>query len=396
MNPSHSSAAPAPAIAVLLLPLMAVVAIAFLIVGMALPVLPLHVHQALGFSTFVVGLVAGSQSAASFVSRFPAGHYADTRGAKRAVAIGLATASAAGLLYVVSLQLDARPVASVATLIAGRAVLGVAESFVITGALSWGLGLVDASSTGKVIAWMGTAMYAGFAAGAPLGTWLYAGHGFTAVAWATVLGPLPAALLIRGLRPVAARHRETAGLARVVRAIAGPGVGLAFGSLGFGATTTFIALLFAARGWDHAWMAFTGFAAAFIAARALFGHLPDRIGGARIALYCIFVEAAGLLSIWLAPGPGVALAGSLLTGFGYSLVYPGFGVEAVRRTPPAQRGLAMGTYTAFLDLALGIAGPALGLVAGAAGLGAVFAVSAVVVLCGAVVAWRLLPAPADR
>ncbi|MBV8506402.1 MAG: arabinose transporter, partial [Alphaproteobacteria bacterium] len=40
-----------------LLPIMIVVFVGFLIIGMALPVLPLHVHQDLGMSTFVVGLV---------------------------------------------------------------------------------------------------------------------------------------------------------------------------------------------------------------------------------------------------------------------------------------------------------------------------------------------------
>jgi hypothetical protein len=50
----------------------------------------------------------------------------------------------------------------------------------------------------------------------------------------------------------------------------------------------------------------------------------------------------------------------------------------------------MGAYTAFLDLALGIANPVLGLVAGGIGLGAVFLVSALVVACSASVAARLL------
>ena len=86
-----------------LLPIMAVVLIAFLIIGLALPVLPLHVHQGLGLSTFVVGLVAGSQFAASLVSRVWSGHYADSRGAKRAVVAGLLTAVVAGLLYLLSL-----------------------------------------------------------------------------------------------------------------------------------------------------------------------------------------------------------------------------------------------------------------------------------------------------
>ena len=48
---------------------------------------------------------------------------------------------------------------------------------------------------------------------------------------------------------------------------------------------------------------------------------------------------------------------------------------------------------ATLDLALGISGPALGLVAAGAGLGAVFLVSALVVLGGAVIAVRLLRVP---
>lgn len=51
-----------------LLPIMGVVLVAFLVIGLALPVLPLHVHQGLDLGTFVVGLVTGSQFAASLVS----------------------------------------------------------------------------------------------------------------------------------------------------------------------------------------------------------------------------------------------------------------------------------------------------------------------------------------
>ncbi|SRR6266508_1335935 len=47
-----------------LLPIMAAVFFAFLVIGIAMPVLPLHVHQGLGLGTFIVGLVAGSQFAA--------------------------------------------------------------------------------------------------------------------------------------------------------------------------------------------------------------------------------------------------------------------------------------------------------------------------------------------
>ena len=94
----------------------------------------------------------------------------------------------------------------------------------------------------------------------------------------------------------------------------------------------------------------------------------------------MFIEAAGLALIWFASNPVLAAAGAALTGFGYSLVYPGLGVEAVRRAPPQSRGLAMGAYTVFLDVALGFGSPALGLIAGWTGLGSVFLVSAILVL----------------
>src|SRR5262245_13576564 len=82
-----------------LLPIMAAVFMGFIVIGLAIPVLPLHVHQVLGLGTFLVGLVAGSQFAAAILSRVWAGRDADIRGAKHAVITGLFIAAAAGLLY---------------------------------------------------------------------------------------------------------------------------------------------------------------------------------------------------------------------------------------------------------------------------------------------------------
>ncbi len=122
-----------------LLPVMAVVLVAFLVIGVALPALPLHVHLGLGLESFVVGLVTGSQFAASVLSGVWAGSFADTAGSKRAVIVGLVTAVVSGLLYLFSLRFVSRPELSVAILLTGRAVLGGAVSFIITGAVSWGL-----------------------------------------------------------------------------------------------------------------------------------------------------------------------------------------------------------------------------------------------------------------
>src|SRR5690349_13067642 len=116
---TQESVAP-PRAAAALLPIMAVVFLAFLVIGIAMPVLPLHVHDHLGMGTFIVGLVAGSQFAASLLSRPWAGHFSDARGAKRGVVAGLLAAAASGLLYLLSLAFTAAPLVSVAILLLGR------------------------------------------------------------------------------------------------------------------------------------------------------------------------------------------------------------------------------------------------------------------------------------
>lgn len=369
-----------------LLPLMAAVLIAFLVIGAAMPVLPLHVHQGLGFGTFIVGLVAGAQFASALISRLWSGAYADRRGAKRAVQLGLAASAAAGLLYLLSLRFAGTPLASVGILLAGRAVLGAAESFIITGATIWGLARVGSQNAGKVIAWMGTAMFGGFAAGAPLGTALYDAAGFGAVAFLTMLAPLATMGLIAPLQGAAAAPRSGPGILSVLGRIWLPGLGAALSSVGFGAIAAFGSLFFAGQNWMPVWLPFSAYAFALIIARLALGHLPDRIGGARVAILFAVIETIGLAMMGFAANAWIAALGAALTGFGYSLVFPALGVEAVRRAPSGSRGVAMGAYTACLDLALGISGPVLGAIGGHTGLSRVFLISAIIVLCSAGVA----------
>lgn len=240
-----------------LLPIVISVYIGFLIIGMQMPVLPLHLHGTLGQSTLVVGLVIGSQFVAALLSRSWAGNFADIHGAKRAMVIGLLVTAGSGILYLLS-------------------------------------------------------------------------------------------------------------------------------------------LLFTAHSWGNASLAFTALGLAFIAARVAFGHLPDKLGGARVALICVVIEAVGQLFIWRADTASLAYLGAALTGFGYSLAFPGFGVEAVRRAPPQTRSLAMGAYVAFLDVSLGITAPLAGALAGKWGINAVYLASAAAVALSAAVALALLNRGTNR
>ena len=63
----RASSGPAPLF--VLLPAMFVVFVAFLVIGIAMPVLPLFVHQRLGLSTTVVGVVAGLEFVSALLTR---------------------------------------------------------------------------------------------------------------------------------------------------------------------------------------------------------------------------------------------------------------------------------------------------------------------------------------
>ncbi|SIR76130.1 arabinose transporter [Pseudacidovorax sp. RU35E] len=370
-------------------PIMAIVLLSFAVIGMALPVLSLHVRERLGMGPFVVGMISGSQFMASLLCRPWAGGFADRRGGKLAVAIGLGAAAVAGVLYLTSLYLVHLPLVSAAVLLIGRGVLGGAESFIITGALGWGLGMASAQYTGRVIAWVGTAMFAAFAVGAPAGATLYERFGLGAVAVGTMVVPLLTLLvvaLVRSGPPVASERNSPRA---VLSAVWLPGLGLALSCTGFGAIVGFGSLLFVERSWSPVWPVFSSYAVAFILARVALGHLVDRFGGARVALAFLVIEAIGLALLGLGTTQSLALLGAALTGFGFSLVFPGFGVEAVKRVPAANRALAMGIYTAFLDLSLGLASPLMGWFGESAGLPMVFVGVAFAVLSATAIAIKL-------
>lgn len=68
--------------------------------------------------------------------------------------------------------------------------------------------------------------------------------------------------------------------------------------------------------------------------------------------------------------------------------YPGMGLVAIGQASTQSRGAAIGIFSAFLDLSLGISAPAMGAVAAAAGLSAVFVLAAVLALAMVPLAWR--------
>jgi MFS family permease len=345
----------------------------YLTIGIALGVLPGFVQNTLGFDSIIVGLIIGLQSLSTLLTRAYSGKITDTRGAKKSKMSGVILAVIAGIVYVLAVLFQAHPLTALVFLLLARIIHGVGESFLVTGALTWGIGLAGHSNSGKVMTWNGIAMYAGIAIGAPLSIWLSKEYNILPAFILIALLPLISWLSTTKLPsiPVDKDHVRTP-FYKVIGTISGQGLSLAFSSLAFGCIASFIVLFFSQKNWGDASLAFMIFGICYVLTRIFFASFPDKYGGFKIALISLIIEVAGQLLIWTSASKTLAIIGCGLTGIGFSLVFPALGVLAIQKVKPQMRGTALGAYVAFVDLSLGLAGPIAGLIAGWFGYQAVY------------------------
>ena len=364
--------------------------ISFISIGIPLASLPGYIHESLGFSTTVAGIVIGAQYLTTLLCRPLAGRLADERGAKKTVLIGMASVLLSGLLLLASALLDSWSMTSIAVMILSRLVLGFAQSLVGISAISWGISRLGAESTARMISWNGVAAYGGVGIGAPLGVFLTQSLGLWSLGVVTMALAATGLALAwrRGDAPLNPGKRLPFG--KVLWKVAPPGISLALATIGYGTLTAFIALYYDARGWDGAAWCLSAFAFAFIGTRLLFPNLINRVGGYPVAVACLMIEIVGLMMLWLAEAPSVALAGSALTGCGLSLLYPALGVGVVSRVGVHNRSSGLSVFAMFFDLSLGLSGAIMGLVATYIGMQSIFFGAAVVAAAGLGIVWVLL------
>ena len=353
--------------------------ICYLSIGLPLAVLPGYIHYQLGYSTLIAGVVISLQYISTLVSRPHAGRYTDIWGPKKVVSLGIICCMLSGLFTLAAVMLQAIPLLAVSALLIGRVFLGVGESFTATGATLWGIKTVGAIHTSRVISGNGVATYVAMAVGTPLGVMLNSYFGISGFAVVVVLVALIGLIFARTRQDVSVTAGVRAPFHVVVRRIWPYGLGLALGTVGFGVIATFITLYFSAHHWQGAAFTLSLFSIGFICIRLILGNTITRYGGVPVSLVCFVVECLGLLIIWQAPSAWIAGIGAFLTGSGFSLVFPALGVEAVKQVEEQNQGTALGTYSAFLDLALGLTGPVAGWVAGYYALDTLYLLAAVIV-----------------
>lgn len=254
----------------------------------------------------------------------------------------------------------------------------------------WGIGAVGQRHTGRVISWNSVATYGAIAVGAPLGVLLNNLGGLTLVGGFILFAGIGTWRVALRRPAISVSTGRRIPFSAVVGKVWLFGLVLGLGTLGFGVIVivSFITLYFVERGWSGAAFALTLMSCAFVGVRLVLGNVIGRFGGRRVALLYFVVETAGLL-LWAAPVAAIASLGALLTGAGFSLVFPALGVEAMKQVPTPNQGTALGPYCAFLDLALGVAGPAAGLVMSHLGMSWIYLAAALMAVLAAVLTLRL-------
>lgn len=347
--------------------------------GATMPVLPRYVTGPVGAGSVAVGIVIGVFAVGAVLARPFAGRVVDARGRRVVLATGALVMGVAGALLFLPM--------GVLGLIGARLVFGLGEALVFTAGATWVVDLAPAGRRAQSIGFFGLAVWTGLSLGTLAGEALFAVGGFGAV-WAfSALAPLAAAALVLRVPdphrpPEPSAHRPSL----VPRAAVRPGAALGLASAGYATMASFVVLHLAEADAGSGAAVFTTFTAAVVAARLLGGRLPDRLGARPCAIAAGIAEAIGLALVAVAGSPLVAIAGALAMGVGFSLLYPALALMVVDGVDENRRGAALGTFTAFFDIGVGLGAPFAGAVAALAGLPAAFAAAAVLSALAALVA----------
>ena len=352
-----------------------VTGLGLLSVGATLPVIPRYVQGPIGGGDFSVGLVTGAFAITGLACRPLAGNLADRRGRRPIVIIGALLTAVAGALYFVP--------AGVPGLVVARLFLGAGEGMVYTAGSAWVVDLAPPERRGRIIGFYGLAIWGGLSLGPPIGELILRASSFEMV-WAFAMAaPLLGAVIAWRIPD---RFAATPGLREtqtkwIERKSLLPGLGLALGTMGYAAMAAFLVLHLDERDIGHGAEVFAAFAATVVLTRILGGWLPDRYGPIPCILGAGAVESVGLVAIMLAGSLPLALAGALAMGAAFSLLRPSLALLVVNRVPESRRGAAMGTFTAFFDVGVGLGAPAAGIAAGIGGYPAAFGFAAVAAAC---------------
>lgn len=344
--------------------LIAATFLGFLGIGTVLPRLAPHVRYDLGGSDQTVGFVIGSFSFVALLSRFISGPLADGKGRKIALVTGLASCSLAGAAYLLPL--------GIGSAFLGRMLQGFGEACLYTGAAAWAVELAGIDRSSQALGYVSTGIWGGISAGPVVGHWLGT---FERAAWSQMLLGIAAIVLLMQIPEHYTPHPD-AGRRVVSWRFLAPGIAIGFVNVHYPVITGFLVLHLAQHG-DSGPVAFSAYAAVILLSRFFLGGLPDRLPPWRTFYLGLACMAIGLAAIAAGPSPVLAVIATGILGFGFSFPWASIASTVLKKTPPQERGSAVGILSAFYDLFVGISSFSAGAVAKRFGYPAAFGMAIV-------------------
>ncbi|ANI88156.1 MFS transporter [Arachidicoccus ginsenosidimutans] len=358
----------------------------YVCIGLPLAILPIFITKNLGYSALVAGVVISLQYATTFVTRGISGNMIDKYGPKLSVYISMICFMLNGILLYAVYLLRANPSLSLITLVVVRLITGCGEGFIGASPIAWAMMIVGQKHTATVISYNGIASYGALAVGAPLGVLLNEQFGLNAVSILILLiAVFGFFLATKKEKIVSAKQDNNAShvpFFSVLRKVAPYGICLMLAGLGFGTISNFITLYYDHFHWANAALCLSVFSILFIVGRLFFSNAINQHGGIKVALACLICETVGLFLLAIIHHPYFALLGASVTGFGFSLVFPALGVEAVKLFSAERSGAALAAYGLFIDISLGITGPLIGGVIEGFGIASMFTFCTGIVFIG--------------
>jgi predicted MFS family arabinose efflux permease len=344
--------------------------------GVAIYTLPLWVTGPVGSDKSGAGLAFGAFAISALILRPVAGRLADTRGRRPLLVCG-ALISALGMLGTAYAE-------SLGLVVVLRLLLGVAEAAFFVASIAALADLAPPNRMGEATSYNSLGLYLGLAFGPPLAELLARTGGFRAAWYGAATLSVIAALVAAGIRDLRKGAPATAGRMRVIHWKAVPA------ALGFFASVVAMGALFAfgslqadAVGLMPVSTPLFVYGIIVVAGRLLLARVLDRFRPLLLGAVALVIIGGGLMIMALWTTPLGMVLGAAVFALGITLSTPAFFSAIFATARPAERGVASGTASVFLDLAMGGGPMLLGFAAQASGIPFAFGVAAAVALAGA-------------
>jgi MFS family permease len=352
--------------------------------GTVFPLLPRYIERELGGGDVAVGVATGVFALGAVIIRPLAGLAGDRFGRRTLVLVGATTYAVSVLLYA-----PAAEAGGVALLLLPRILSGLSGGMIYVGQATMATELAPPARRGEAVSYYSVAVFGGLALGPIVGELALDASGFSGAFLVAVGFAAASALLALGLpetrTPIAADLGAVTPRPRLLHPAAlRSGAVLFLGGFTAVGFFTFMPLHAEDLGVDDVGPIYTTYAVATMAMRVGGARLPDRLSRHTLGVVALVgtALAGGLLGVWREPA--ALYVAPVVLAVGMAFLFPTFVLAGIDAAPASERASVVGTTTAFNDLANGIGGLLLGVVASLSGYPEAFLVAGALSIAGLV------------